>query len=54
MKAEPEKYGDNGLYQGTLWQYTWWDSNDVKGLMDLMGGKGKMLKPYLTYMVNMS
>lgn len=44
MKAEPEKYGDNGLYQGTLWQYTWWDSNDVKGLMDLMGGKGKMLQ----------
>ncbi len=44
MTANPEKYGDNGLYQGTLWQYTWWDSNDVNGLMDLMGGKENMLK----------
>ena len=24
MSADPERYGDNGLYQGTLWQYTWW------------------------------
>lgn len=42
--ANPEKYGDNGLYQGTLWQFTWYDSNDVNGLMNLMGGKDNMLK----------
>ncbi|MDF2566848.1 MAG: carbohydrate-binding protein, partial [Oscillospiraceae bacterium] len=23
MAADPEQYGNNGLYQGTLWQYTW-------------------------------
>jgi predicted alpha-1,2-mannosidase len=44
MSAEPERYGDNGLYQGTLWQYTWWDTNDVGGLMELMGGQENMLK----------
>ena len=44
MSADPERYGDNGLYQGTLWQYTWWDTNDVGGLMTLMGGKENMLK----------
>ena len=43
MDANPEQYGWNGMYQGTIWQYTWWDSNDVGGLMDLMGGKDKML-----------
>src|SRR5699024_344265 len=37
MSADPERYGDNGLYQGTLWQYTWWDTYDVGGLMQLMG-----------------
>ncbi|OCN06361.1 hypothetical protein A4S06_01195 [Erysipelotrichaceae bacterium MTC7] len=42
--ADPERYGDNGLYQGTLWQYTWYDSNDVNGLQNLMGGKENMLK----------
>lgn len=30
------------LYQGSIWQYTWYDSNDVNGLMDLMGGKTNM------------
>ena len=43
MSADPERYGDNGLYQGTLWQYTWWDSNDVNGLMNAMGGKENAL-----------
>lgn len=43
MSADPERYGDNGLYQGTLWQYTWWDTNDVAGLMKLMGGKENMV-----------
>ena len=42
ISADPEAYGNNGLYQGTLWQYTWWDSNDVNGLMNLIGSKEKM------------
>ncbi len=42
--ADPEQYGNNGLYQGTLWQYTFWDSNDVTGLVELMGGKDNFLK----------
>ncbi len=42
ISADPEAYGNNGLYQGTLWQYTWWDSNDVNGLLDLIGSKEKM------------
>lgn len=43
--ADPKKMnGGSGysLYQGSLWQYTWYDSNDVNGLMDLMGGKENM------------
>lgn len=44
MGADPEQYGNNGLYQGTLWQYTFWDSNDVTGLVELMGGKENFLK----------
>ena len=43
MNADPERYGDNGLYQGTLWQYTWWDTYDVGGLMKLMDGEKNML-----------
>ena len=43
MSADSERYGDNGLYQGTLWQYTWWDTYDVGGLMELMGGEENML-----------
>ena len=44
LNTNPEQYGANSLYQGTIWQYTWWDSNDVKGLMDLMGGPERTLK----------
>ncbi|WMJ87124.1 GH92 family glycosyl hydrolase [Anaerocolumna sp. MB42-C2] len=44
MSANPEAYGDNSLYQGTLWQYTWWNSNDVNGLLDLIGSKEKMAR----------
>lgn len=40
--ANPEQYGNNSLYQGTLWQYTWWDSNDVNGMLDLIGSQEKM------------
>ncbi len=41
-----------GLYQGTMWQYTWYDSNDVNGMMELMGGKEGMLEA-LKYMFGM-
>lgn len=43
--ADPKRMnGGSGypLYQGSIWQYTWYDSNDVNGLMDLMGGKENM------------
>ena len=39
--VDPRSY-NGGLYQGTHWQYTWYLSNDVNGLMDLMGGKERM------------
>ncbi|MGB8451794.1 MAG: GH92 family glycosyl hydrolase [Anaerocolumna sp.] len=52
MSANPEAYGNNGLYQGTLWQYTWWDSNDVNGLLDLIGSKEKMAQE-LQYLYGM-
>lgn len=50
--ADPEKYGDNSLYQGTLWQYTWWDSNDVNGLLDLIGSK-ELMADQLKYLYGM-
>lgn len=43
-KSSPTKIGADGLYQGSMWQYTWYGSNDVNGLMDLMGGKEAMLE----------
>lgn len=42
--GNPIKIGEHGLYQGSMWQYTWYDSNDVNGMMDLMGGKQQMLE----------
>lgn len=29
----------SGLYQGTFWQYNWYDAQDLGGMVDLMGGK---------------
>lgn len=48
--GNPERVGDQGLYQGSLWQYTFWDTNDVSGLMDLMGGKDAMYRQ-LSYLM---
>lgn len=31
-------HGD-GLYEGTLWQYRWFVPFDMKGVMEMMGGK---------------
>lgn len=48
--GNPETVGAQGLYQGSLWQYTFWDTNDVAGLMDLMGGKDAMYRQ-LSYLM---
>ncbi|HIZ43234.1 MAG TPA: glycoside hydrolase family 92 protein [Firmicutes bacterium] len=48
--GNPESVGDQSLYQGSLWQYTFWDTNDVSGLMDLMGGKDAMYRQ-LSYLM---
>ncbi len=49
--GNPESIGSGqGLYQGSLWQYTFWDTNDVAGLMDLMGGKDAMYRQ-LSYLM---
>lgn len=34
----PESWS-SGLYQGTFWQYNWYDAQDLGGMVDLMGGK---------------
>ncbi|MBD8080425.1 glycoside hydrolase domain-containing protein [Cellulosimicrobium arenosum] len=36
--ADLEKFETARLYQGTLWQYNWYDAYDMAGLMDAMGG----------------
>ncbi|MCX5398114.1 glycoside hydrolase domain-containing protein [Streptomyces sp. NBC_00102] len=36
--ADYEKFEEAGLYQGTLWQYHWYDAYDMGGLIDAMGG----------------
>lgn len=33
-----EQFESSGLYQGTLWQYNWYDAYDMAGLADAMGG----------------
>ncbi|WP_051278062.1 glycoside hydrolase domain-containing protein [Solimonas flava] len=38
-EIDPEAFGPDGLYQGTLWQYNWYDTADLGGLMQLMGGQ---------------
>ncbi|MEU3185127.1 glycoside hydrolase domain-containing protein [Streptomyces sp. NPDC006923] len=36
--ADYEKFEEAGLYQGTLWQYHWYDAYDMGGLIEAMGG----------------
>ncbi|GAA3808294.1 hypothetical protein CSO01_18180 [Cellulomonas soli] len=33
-----ESFGATSLYQGTLWQYHWYDAYDMAGLTEAMGG----------------
>ena len=43
-RKDPESYSGSGLYQGTLWQYNWYDAHDLGGMVDLMGGKADAAK----------
>ena len=36
---DPEAFEPVGLYQGSIWQYNWYNTPDLGGLMQLMGGK---------------
>ncbi|WP_435799407.1 glycoside hydrolase domain-containing protein [Streptomyces antibioticus] len=38
QSANYEKFEAAGLYQGTLWQYHWYDAYDMGGLIKAMGG----------------
>ncbi|WP_372511130.1 glycoside hydrolase domain-containing protein [Streptomyces cylindrosporus] len=38
QSADYEKFEAAGLYQGTLWQYNWYDAYDMAGLIQAMGG----------------
>ncbi|MFI0965900.1 glycoside hydrolase domain-containing protein [Streptomyces sp. NPDC021080] len=38
QSADHEKFEAAGLYQGTLWQYHWYDAYDMGGLIAAMGG----------------
>lgn len=38
QSADYEKFEAAGLYQGTLWQYHWYDAYDMGGLIKAMGG----------------
>ncbi|MGC5167141.1 GH92 family glycosyl hydrolase [Luteimicrobium sp. DT211] len=42
--TDPEQWQAAGLYQGTLWQYAWYDAQDLGGMVDLMGGKEQAAK----------
>ena len=39
VDADPERFEDGNVYQGTLWQYHWYAANDMGGLIDKMGGE---------------
>ncbi|MFC7936499.1 GH92 family glycosyl hydrolase [Streptomyces sp. NPDC057387] len=39
QKADYEKFEEAKLYQGTLWQYHWYDAYDMAGLVEAMGGE---------------
>lgn len=39
QKADHEKFEEAKLYQGTLWQYHWYDAYDMGGLIEAMGGE---------------
>jgi len=40
----PEAWQVSNLYQGTLWQYNWYDAVDLGGMVDVMGGKSETSK----------
>ncbi|WP_454043355.1 glycoside hydrolase domain-containing protein [Cellulosimicrobium sp. Marseille-Q8652] len=38
QSADHERFEAAGLYQGTLWQYHWYDAYDMDALIEAMGG----------------
>jgi len=42
--TDPEAWQVAGLYQGTLWQYNWYDAQDLGGMIAMMGGRGNAAK----------
>ena len=42
--VDPEEFDAANLYQGTLWQYNWYNTADLGGLMQLMGGQENFAK----------
>jgi predicted alpha-1,2-mannosidase len=47
--VDPERFEAGNVYQGTLWQYTWYMAADMGGMIQMMGGKENTLKA-LSYM----
>ncbi|GAA4307224.1 glycoside hydrolase family 92 protein [Mucilaginibacter gynuensis] len=43
-KNDVDRMQARGLYQGTIWQYRWFVPFDVKGLIELTGGKEEYTK----------
>ncbi|GAA2300945.1 glycoside hydrolase family 92 protein [Streptomyces kunmingensis] len=39
QSVDYEKFEEAKLYQGTLWQYHWYDAYDMGGLIEAMGGE---------------
>lgn len=48
MDEQSDIMHEDGLYEGTLWQYRWFVPWDVPGMMEMMGGKEAFTKQ-LTY-----
>jgi predicted alpha-1,2-mannosidase len=42
--TDPEAWQAAGLYQGTLWQYNWYDAQDLGGMIEMMGGRANAAK----------
>lgn len=49
VDVDPERFEAGNVYQGTLWQYTWYMAADMGGMIDLMGGE-ENTRAALSYM----
>jgi putative alpha-1,2-mannosidase len=48
-KADVDKVGARGMYQGTIWQYRWFVPFDIKGLIAQSGGENGFLEQLDTF-----